>query len=37
MLGEWLRGLGLSHYEEKFRDNKIDADMLPRLADRLRA
>ena len=27
----WLRGLGLGQYEEKFRDNKIDADLLPRL------
>ena len=30
-VGEWLRGLGLGQYEEKFRDNKIDADVLPRL------
>src|SRR6516162_10710467 len=36
-LGEWLRGLGLEQYEEKFRDNKIDADVLPRLTeDRLK-
>jgi class 3 adenylate cyclase len=28
----WLRGLGLGQYEANFRDNKIDADMLPRLA-----
>jgi class 3 adenylate cyclase/predicted ATPase len=27
----WLRGLGLGQYEANFRDNKIDADMLPRL------
>jgi SAM domain (Sterile alpha motif) len=27
----WLHGLGLGQYEEKFRDNKIDADLLPRL------
>jgi class 3 adenylate cyclase/predicted ATPase len=27
----WLRGLGLGQYEEKFRDNKIDAELLPRL------
>jgi class 3 adenylate cyclase len=27
----WLRGLGLGQYEVNFRDNKIDADMLPRL------
>ncbi len=30
-VGKWLRGLGLGQYEEKFRDNKIDADLLPRL------
>ena len=27
----WLRGLGLGQYEERFRDNKIDAELLPRL------
>ena len=27
-VGVWLRGLGLSQYEERFRDNKIDADVL---------
>jgi class 3 adenylate cyclase len=31
--GGWLRGLGLSQYEANFRDNKIDADLLPRLTD----
>jgi class 3 adenylate cyclase len=30
---EWLRGLGLGQYETNFRDNKIDADLLPRLTD----
>ena len=30
-VGEWLRGLGPDQYEEKFRDNKIDADVLLRL------
>src|SRR3984893_12609237 len=30
-VGGWLRGLGLGQYEEKFRDNKIDADLLPRM------
>src|SRR6516164_8333371 len=30
-VGGWLRGLGLGQYEEKFRDNKIDVDLLPRL------
>src|SRR6516162_3872222 len=29
----WLRGLGLGQYEPNFRDNKIDADLLPRLTD----
>ena len=32
-VGGWLRGLGLGQYEEQFRDNKIDADLLPRLTD----
>src|SRR5215831_6496934 len=33
----WLRSLRLEQYEEKFRDNKIDADVLPQLtADDLR-
>ena len=31
-VGGWLRGLGLGQYEANFRDNKIDADLLPRLA-----
>ena len=30
-VGVSARGLGLGQYEEKFRDNKIDADVLPRL------
>ena len=30
-LGGWLRGLGLGQYEDRFRDNRIDADVLPRL------
>jgi class 3 adenylate cyclase/predicted ATPase len=30
-VGEWLRRLGLGQYEERFRDNKIDADVLTRL------
>ena len=34
-VGGWLRGLGLGQYEEQFRDNKIDADVLPRLSRRL--
>ena len=27
----WLRGLGLEQYEPAFRDNDIDAEVLPRL------
>jgi hypothetical protein len=27
----WLRGLGLERYEQVFRDNRIEADVLPRL------
>jgi class 3 adenylate cyclase/tetratricopeptide (TPR) repeat protein len=30
-VGGWLRDLGLGEYEEKFRDNKIDATVLPQL------
>jgi hypothetical protein len=30
-VGEWLRGLSLGKYEETFRANAIDADLLPRL------
>jgi class 3 adenylate cyclase len=30
---EWLRGLGLGQYEERFRDNKIDVDVLADLSD----
>ena len=30
-VGEWLRGLGLGEYEGKFRDNRIDAEILPHL------
>jgi class 3 adenylate cyclase/predicted ATPase len=32
-VGGWLRGLGLGEYEEKFRDNKIAADVLADLTD----
>ena len=28
-VGGWLRGLGLGQYEAVFRDNAIDADVLP--------
>ena len=30
-VGRWLRGLGLGQYEAAFRDNEIDADVLPKL------
>jgi class 3 adenylate cyclase/tetratricopeptide (TPR) repeat protein len=30
---EWLRGRGLSQYEERFRDNRIDLDVLADLSD----
>ena len=30
-VGGWLRSLGLDQYEATFRENKIDADLLPRL------
>jgi class 3 adenylate cyclase len=32
-VGVWLRGLGLGRYEQAFRDNDIDADLLPTLAE----
>src|SRR3954471_5872172 len=31
-VGAWLRGLGLGRYEQVFRDNDIDAGLLPTLA-----
>lgn len=30
-IGEWLRGLGLQSYEQMFRDNRIDLEVLPHL------
>jgi SAM domain (Sterile alpha motif) len=30
-VGGWLRNLGFGQYEANFRDNKIDADVLPQL------
>lgn len=30
-VGDWLRGLGLERYEQAFRDNDVDADVLPEL------
>src|SRR5579863_5543195 len=32
-VGRWLRSLGLSEYEARFRDTKIDADVLADLTD----
>ena len=32
-VGEWLRSLGLSRYEEAFRDAEIGPDVLPDLTD----
>jgi SAM domain (Sterile alpha motif) len=32
-VGEWLRGLGLGQYGQKFRENKIEADVLADLTD----
>ena len=30
-IGIWLRGLGLGRYEAAFRDNDVDAEVLPEL------
>lgn len=30
-IGQWLRDLGLQSYEQAFRDNRVDLDVLPRL------
>jgi len=32
-IGAWLRGLGLEEYEPAFRDNRIDAEVLPDLTE----
>ena len=32
-VGGCLRSLGLGEYDERFRDNKIDADVLADLTD----
>jgi hypothetical protein len=29
----WLRSLGLEQYEQAFRDNAVDADVVPELTD----
>ena len=31
-IAAWLRGLGLGQYEQVFRDNDVDAELLPRLS-----
>jgi SAM domain (Sterile alpha motif) len=30
-VGGWLRGLGLERYEQAFRDNEIEVELLPNL------
>ena len=30
-IAAWLRQLGLERYQEAFRDNEIDAEILPKL------
>ena len=32
-VGVWLRDLGLGRYKDKFRDSKIDVDVLADLTD----
>ena len=32
-VGAWLRGLGLGQYENVFRDNEVEADVLPDLTE----
>ncbi len=32
-IGGWLRGLGLGQYETTFRENEIDAEVLPELTE----
>jgi class 3 adenylate cyclase/tetratricopeptide (TPR) repeat protein len=32
-VGNWLRGLGLGQYEGTFRENEIEADILPELTE----
>ena len=32
-VGSWLRSLGLGQYEAAFRDNAVDAEVLPELSD----
>ena len=32
-IAEWLKGLGMSEYAERFAENKIDISVLPDLTD----
>ncbi len=32
-IAAWLRGLGLERYEPAFRENEIDAEVLPELTE----
>ena len=32
-VGDWLRSLGLGQYEAAFRENEIDAEVVPELTD----
>src|SRR6516225_7603439 len=32
-IGAWLRGLGLERYEEAFRENEVDVEVLPELTE----
>ena len=32
-VGDWLRSLGLGQHEALFRENEIDAEVLPELTD----
>ena len=32
-IADWLRGLGLAQYEQRFRDNAIDLEILPELTE----
>ena len=32
-IGDWLQGLGLGQYEALFRENDVEADVLPDLTE----
>ena len=32
-VGDWLRGLGLTQYEDLFRENDIDTEVLAELTE----